>query len=289
MQFIIVTGMSGAGKSTVLKCLEDNDFYCVDNLPPVLLPEFIKVCATAASHIEKAAFGIDIRVGSMFDDLFAVLENLKNSGHTCSVIFLDSDTEILIKRYKETRRSHPLAKNERISVGIEKERELLKAVKKKADYVLDTSYFLTRTLKEKIYEIYLEQKEFRNLMINIISFGFKYGIPEDSDTIFDVRFMPNPFYVDELKALTGLDQSVKEFVLSSEGCEQFLEKTIGLLDFLIPRYVSEGKNKLVIGIGCTGGKHRSVCLACMIYEHLLKIGQSVIINHRDIEKDSKNI
>lgn len=287
MQFIIVTGMSGAGKSTVLKCLEDNGFYCVDNLPPVLLPEFIKVCATNGSHIEKAAFGIDIRVGSMFDDLFSVINGLKDYGHTCSVIFLECSDETLVKRYKETRRSHPLAQNERISVGILKERELLADVKNKADYILDTSCLLTRQLKEKIYEIYLEHKEFRNLMINIISFGFKYGIPEDSDMVFDVRFMPNPFYNSELKYLTGLDSGVKDYVLNSEGCSEFLERSIGLLDFLIPKYVQEGKNKLVIGIGCTGGKHRSVCLAQEVYTHLMEIGQLVVINHRDIEKDSK--
>jgi len=286
MRFIIVTGMSGAGKSTVLRCLEDNEFYCVDNLPPVFLPEFIKIFAAAKQRVEKAAFGIDIRVGSTFDELFTVLDGLKNYGHECSVVFLDSDDDVLIKRYKETRRSHPLARNERISVGINKEREILAPVKEKADYVIDSSNLLTRQLKDAVYEIFLEHKEFRNLMINVISFGFKYGIPEDSDMLLDVRFMPNPFYT-ELRPLTGLDAAVRDYVLSSKGCDEFLERTEGLLDFLIPGYVSEGKNKLVIGIGCTGGKHRSVCLAEAIYNYLVEKGQFAVINHRDIGKDPK--
>jgi len=288
MEFIIVTGMSGAGKSTVLKCLEDSGFYCVDNLPPILLPEFIKVCADAKAQIDRAAFGIDIRVGVMFDKLFSVLDGLKKRGHKCSVIFLDSIDDVLIKRYKETRRSHPLAKNERIIVGINKEREILAPVREKADYILDSSYLLTRQLREKISEIFIEHKEFKNLLISILSFGFKYGIPEDSDLVFDVRFMPNPFYIEELKNLTGLEPAVRDFVLASDGCGEFLNKIQELLDFLIPKFVYEGKNKLVIGIGCTGGKHRSVCLAERIYGYLSEHGQIAVINHRDIEKDSRN-
>jgi UPF0042 nucleotide-binding protein len=278
--------MSGAGKSTALKCLEDYGFYCVDNMPPNLLPEIVKLFDSSGSNLQDAAFGIDIRMGVMFDPLFDVINSLRGLGHTVSVIFLDCADSVLEKRYKETRRSHPLAKNERICVGIDKERGLLKTVREKADYVLDTSYFLTRQLREKISEIFLEHKEYKNLIINIITFGFKHGIPEDSDLCFDVRFMPNPHYT-HLRPFSGLDERVRDFVLSSEGCAEFLERVTRLLDFLIPRYVSEGKNKLVVSVGCTGGKHRSVCLGAEIYAHLQNNGQSVLINHRDIEKDSK--
>jgi UPF0042 nucleotide-binding protein len=196
---------------------------------------------------------------------------------------LESDDDVLIKRYKETRRDHPLAKNERIITGINKERVILEPVKERADYVIDTSRLLTRQLRDNIYDIFLENKEFRNLMTNIVSFGFKYGIPDDADLLFDVRSLPNPFYT-ELRSLTGQDSEIRDFVLASHGCSEFIERLSGLLDFLLPHYVNEGKNKLVIAIGCTGGKHRSVCLSEEIHKHMLDNGHVAAINHRDIKK-----
>lgn len=287
MQLIIVTGMSGAGKSTVLKFLEDYGYYCVDNMAPVLLPKFIDICSLPGSEIEKIAFGIDIRGGKLFNDLFSVLDALSSGNQQYDVLFLESCDDTLVKRYKETRRSHPLAKNERIEVGIERERELMAEVKKRAHHILDTSYFLTRQLREKVAEIYIQNKNFKSLTITVLSFGFKYGIPADSDLVFDVRFIPNPFYTD-LREFTGNDPRVRDFVLSSDGSTEFLEKVTGLLEFLIPHYILEGKNQLVLSVGCTGGKHRSVCLANEIHSALQKNDHSVIINHRDIEKDSKN-
>lgn len=287
MQFIIVTGMSGAGKSTALKMLEDLGFFCVDNIPASLIPKFAEICYRTGSDIEHAALGIDIRGGYSFEDLFTSLEELATQQFPYSILYLDSSDEVLLKRYKETRRSHPLAKNDRINVGIEKERELLAEVKQKATFIVDTSYLLTRQLREKIMEIFVENKPFESLMITVLSFGYKYGIPEDSDLVFDVRFIPNPFYVTELKRLTGNDQAVVDFVFKYQVSKTFLEKLKDMIEFLIPNYIDEGKNQLVISIGCTGGKHRSVTLANSLYGILRDQGHSVIINHRDIDKDNK--
>jgi len=288
MKFLIVTGMSGAGKSTVLKFLEDMGFFCVDNLPPSLIPKFVEICLRPASNIEKVAMGIDIRGGSLFEDLFTVLsDENKEEGRQYDILFLDSSDEVLVKRYKETRRSHPLAKDQRLIVGIERERELLSEVKKQADFIIDTSQILTRQLKEKLQDIFIENKHFESLMITILSFGFKYGIPPDSDLVFDVRFIPNPYYISELKELTGNDREVKDYVMNWHVSGQFLTKLKDMFDFLLPAYMEEGKNQLVISIGCTGGKHRSVTLANELFTMLEKEGRSVIINHRDIDKDEK--
>lgn len=287
MKFVILTGMSGAGKSTVLKFLEDIGFFCVDNLPPSLIPKFIELCSKPGMEIEQVALGIDIRGGKLFDDLFTCLSEIQNENHKFSILFLDASDEVILKRFKESRRSHPLAKGERIISGIMRERELLEEVKKKADYIIDTSYILSRQLKEKINDIFLDNKNFESLMITVLSFGFKYGIPNDSDLVFDVRFIPNPFYISELKPLTGNDIEVRDYVLDCEESRIFLDKLEDMISFLIPNYIKEGKNQLVISIGCTGGKHRSVTLANELYSSLQKSGHSVIINHRDIDKDAK--
>ncbi|GHU54686.1 nucleotide-binding protein [Clostridia bacterium] len=285
MQLIIVTGMSGAGKSTVLKALEDYGFNCTDNLLPMFVPKLVEM--ETAEGNDNVALGIDIRSGSMLEALPEVVKSTRESGHSVSVLFLECGDEVLVKRYKETRRTHPLAKNDRVEVGIGKERVLLKDIKQCADYILDTNSFLTRQLKEKVIEIYFDNQKFTNLTITVLSFGFKYGIPSDSDLVFDVRFIENPFYEPKLRELTGLDPEVRGFVLSSEGSAEFLQKLNDMLEFLIPRYVKEGKNNLVVSIGCTGGKHRSVCLAREVYLNLTQKKQSVIISHRDIDKDSK--
>lgn len=286
MRCVILTGMSGAGKSTVLKFLEDIGFFCVDNLPPSLIPKFIEVCSKN-EDIEQIALGIDIRGGKLFEDLFSCLSEIESEEYKFDILFLDASDEVLLKRFKETRRNHPLAKGERIIAGIIRERDLLKEVKQKANYIIDTSHILSRQLKEKINDIFINEESFSSLMITVLSFGFKYGIPNDSDLVFDVRFIPNPFYVSELKSLTGNDIEVRDYVMDWEESRIFLEKLTDMVDFLIPNYIKEGKNQLVISIGCTGGKHRSVTLANELYSALLKSGHSAVITHRDIDKDSK--
>ena len=283
MKFIIVTGMSGAGKSSVLKFLEDVGFFCVDNLPPFLILKFAQMYFEMSTQIKKVAIGIDIRGGKLFNDLFFNLEKIDKANY--KILFLDASDNVLVKRFKETRRVHPIAKakSERIIFGIKKEREILKKVKSRADYIIDTSFMKANDLKEKINDIFVAKKKFDGLMINIISFGFKYGIPEDSDLVFDVRFLPNPFYIKELKDLTGNDLDVKDYVLKFDLSHKFLDKVLDLINFLIPNYIHEGKNQLVISIGCTGGKHRSVTIANEIYKKLFDSGRNVFINHRDIK------
>ncbi|WP_250277651.1 RNase adapter RapZ [[Clostridium] colinum] len=287
MKYVILTGMSGAGKSSVLKFFEDIGYFCVDNLPPSLIPKFIELCDKPATEIEKVAIGIDIRGGKLFDDFFTYLSEMKNENHSFEILFLDCSDDVLLKRYKETRRSHPLAKGERLITGIIRERELLSDIRRKSDYIIDTSHILARQLKQKINDIFIENKEFDSLMINVLSFGFKYGIPSDADLVFDVRFLPNPFYIEELKPLTGNDVSVHDYVMKYEESNIFLQKLLDMINFLIPNYIKEGKNQLVIAIGCTGGKHRSVTLSNELYNQLNKLQYSTIITHRDIDKDSK--
>lgn len=283
MRFVIVTGMSGAGKSSVLKMLEDVGFFCVDNLPIKLVKKFVKLIMQG-NH-DKVALGLDIRSGQSLDELDSVLKDMKNAGYPYEILFLDCSLEVLVKRYKETRRIHPLSQEGRVDKGIELERDRLEFLRKKADVIIDTSHLLIRELKTQIDKIYIEDKSFKNFMVMMLSFGFKYGIPADSDLVFDVRFLTNPFYVTELKTKTGEDLEVKEFVLSSDSASQFLDKLEDMLTFLIPHYISEGKNQLVISIGCTGGKHRSVALTNEIAGRLAGLGYGIKTEHRDIEKD----
>ena len=285
MRCVIVTGMSGAGKSTVLKFLEDVGYFCVDNLPPGLIPKFIELCSTPNSDVHNVALGIDIRGGKYFGDLSSVLSEIKNDQNSkFDILYLDCEDEVLLKRYKESRLN---LKGERLIDGIESERKQLEKIKKIADYIIDTTHMLTRQLRAQLSEIFLEDKEFESLMITVLSFGFKYGIPSDADLVFDVRFLPNPFYIDELKLLTGNDVAVRDYVMEQQEAEIFKDKLTDLCEFLIPNYIKEGKNQLVIAIGCTGGKHRSVTLANELYNNLRKSGHSVIIAHRDIDKDAK--
>ncbi len=282
MKFLIVTGMSGAGKSHALRFLEDRGFFCVDNLPPSLLPKFAEVCTHEASAISHAALGIDIRGGKVFDDLFDGMQQLTSMGIEYAILFLDADDQVLARRFKETRRSHPLSGSGPIADSIKEERSALEALKSKADFIIDTSNLLPKDLKEQIDKIVQKGLKYDNLIINIISFGFKYGIPQECDLVFDVRFIPNPFYISSLKMKTGNDVEVSDYVLGQQESLVFLEKTIDLLKFLIPNYIKEGKNKLVIGIGCTGGRHRSVTLSNEIHNSLTELGHSVTISHNDI-------
>jgi UPF0042 nucleotide-binding protein len=283
MRFVIVTGMSGAGKSSVLKMLEDAGFFCVDNLPIKLVKKFVKLIMQGNN--DKVALGLDIRSGQSLEELDKVLDDMKSVGYPYEILFLDCSPEVLVKRYKETRRIHPLSQSGRVDKGIELEREKLDFLRKKADVIIDTSHLLIRELKAQIDKIYIEDKNFKNFMIMILSFGFKYGIPVDSDLVFDVRFLPNPFYVTELKTKTGMDAEVRKFVMDSELVGQFLDKLEDMLTFLIPHYISEGKNQLVISIGCTGGKHRSVTLTNEIAERMVGLGYGIKTEHRDIEKE----
>ena len=287
MKFVILTGMSGAGKSTALKMMEDIGFYCVDNLPIPLLEKFVELSELQNAELQKVAVGIDARSGQALDELKNVLDRIKEKGGSYEILFLDSDDSVLVKRYKETRRSHPLAPGERVDKGIALERERLAFLKERADYILDTSQLLTRELKAEIEKIFLKNQDYKNLFITILSFGFKYGIPVYSDLVFDVRFLPNPYYVEGLRAKTGNDKEIQEYVLQFKEAHEFLDKLTDMIDFLIPNYISEGKNQLVISIGCTGGKHRSVTLANELYKRLSKKTEyGLKIEHRDIEKDA---
>ena len=285
MKFVIVTGMSGAGKSTALKMLEDMGYFCVDNLPIALLPKFAELAHAPGSDISQVAVGVDIRNGRSLDEMSSVLEHLKASGVAYQILYLEASDEVLVKRYKETRRTHPLAKQGRVEDGIRQEREKLLYLKENAMYILDTSQLLTRELKKALEQILAGEKNFKNLMITVLSFGFKYGIPSDCDLVFDVRFLPNPYYVEGLKYKTGNDKEVQDFVMGYELSHTFLDKLVDMLEFLIPNYILEGKNQLVIGIGCTGGKHRSVTLANKLFEALSNCPEyGVRLEHRDVSR-----
>lgn len=282
MRFVVVTGMSGGGKSTALKMLEDSGFYCVDNLPLLLIEKFVELIVTPGSEITKVALGLDVRADQPFNDVQKVLEKLRADGYSFEILFMDAGDKVLIKRYKETRRMHPLSPDGRIEDGVDRERKILKDMKKKADYVIDTSNLLTRELKEEMDRIFVQNEEYNSLMVTILSFGFKNGIPADADLVFDVRFLPNPFYIDELKHKTGNDKEVQDYVMSFPEAPGFLEKLVDMLDFLIPNYIQEGKYQLVIGIGCTGGRHRSVTLANELYKRMKDHGSyGLKLYHRD--------
>ena len=287
MRFVIVTGMSGAGKSTALKMLEDMGYFCVDNLPIPLLTGFAEMLDAPESEMKKAALGLDVRGGQDFSGLEENLKTLDEKGVRYEILFLDASDDVLVKKYKETIRQHPLSGSGRVDPGIAREREKIAFLKRKATYILDTSKMLTRELRIELEKIFVDGQSFCNLYITVMSFGFKYGIPQDADLVFDVRFLPNPYYIDSLREKTGNDPEVQDYVMQNDKGRIFLEKLKDMMEFLIPNYILEGKNQLVIAIGCTGGKHRSVTLANALY-HILEKEESygVRIEHRDIGKDS---
>lgn len=287
MRFVIVTGMSGGGKATAIKMLEDAGFYCVDNLPVSLISKFAELITMPDSEITKVVLGVDARAGQSFEGVAGIIDSLKEKGIPVEILFMDASDRVLIKRYKETRRLHPMnAPGDRLEDGIAKEREVLAEIKKKADYIIDSSNLLTRELKEELDRIFVKNEEYNSLMINVLSFGFKYGIPSDADLVFDVRFLPNPFYIDELKHQTGNDKPVQDYVKSFPACGEFVDKLSDMLTFLIPGYIQEGKYQLVVAIGCTGGQHRSVTIANEIYERLKNSGGNfgLKISHRDVKQ-----
>ena len=287
MRMVIVTGMSGAGKSSVLKMLEDAGYFCVDNLPIKLIYKLVQLTFNGEEKIDKVALGVDIRSGQALEELDEVLDQMKTEGYAYEILFLDAGTDVLVKRYKETRRMHPLSGSGRVEQGIEIEREKLEFLKRKADAILDTSQLLIRELKTQIDKIYVNDEKYNNFFVTVLSFGFKYGIPMDSDLVFDVRFLPNPYYIPQLKAQSGNDLPVRDYVMGSDMAALFLNKLEDMITFLIPNYIIEGKNQLVISIGCTGGKHRSVTLANELTERLRHLEYGIKVEHRDIEKDAR--
>lgn len=283
MRFVVVTGMSGGGKSIALRMLEDAGFYCVDNLPVPLIEKFVELIAAPGGEVTKVALGLDVRTDQAFGDVQRILENLKTNGYSFEILFMEANDKTLLKRYKETRRMHPLSLGGRIEDGINKERIILNDIRNKADYVIDTSNLLTRELKEELDRIFVQNEEYNSLMVTILSFGFKHGIPADADLVFDVRFLPNPFYIDELKYKTGNDKEVQDYVMGFPEAPVFIDKLADMVEFLIPNYIKEGKYQLVIGIGCTGGKHRSVTLANQLYLRMKNKGSyGLKIAHRDV-------
>ena len=284
MKFIIVTGLSGAGKSQVVKAFEDMGNFCVDNMPPQLIPKFAEVYYKSANPNDCAALVCDIRGREMFNDLLGSLDELAELGYEYEILFLEASDETLIRRYKETRRMHPLSGGGRIIDGIRKERRILNAVKDKASKIIDTTMFSATQLRQHITMMYGEENKAENMVVHVMSFGFKYGIPIDSDLVFDVRFLPNPFYIPELKEHTGLEACVRDYVMDSEASDEFLSKLCDMVEYLIPQYVKEGKSQLVISIGCTGGHHRSVTLAEALYSDVKGKGHNAMVSHRDITK-----
>ena len=279
--------MSGAGKSTALKMLEDMGYFCVDNLPIPLLPGFVQMLQNTDTEMKKVALGLDVRSGQDLSGLKENLEAMDRDRIGYEILFLDANDAVLVKRYKETRRQHPLSGSGRVDTGIAKEREKILFLKMKATYILDTSKMLTRELRIELEKIFVDGQSFCNLYITVMSFGFKYGIPQDADLVFDVRFLPNPYYIDTLREKTGNEAEVQDYVMQNDKGRIFLDKLKDMMEFLIPNYILEGKNQLVIAIGCTGGKHRSVTLANALYQLLdQEESYGVRIEHRDIGKDS---
>ncbi len=282
MRFVVITGMSGAGKSVAVKAFEDLNYYCMDNLPPSLLSEFAKLCRESTKTFTDVAIVVDIRGGVFFNDLFKSLYVLENEGFDYDILFLDATDEVLVKRFKEHRRPHPADPSARIIDAIDIERKMLSEVKKKSNYIIDTSNLTNAMLKEEINEIFLRGHSQKNITISIVSFGFKAGVPMDCDLVFDVRFLPNPHYIDDMRDLNGNDKAVQEYVMKHEQSQVFLAKLEDMLKFLMPYYQKEGKTQLVIGIGCTGGKHRSVTIANLLADIIDKEDYRTIVTHRDI-------
>lgn len=286
MRLVIVTGISGAGKVTALKIFEDNGYYCVDNLPIDLIESFADILFGQTNEKNKVAIGVDIRSGKNLEKMSEVLKNMKAKEHNYEILFLDCNNNTLIKRFKETRRSHPMGDRDSVENEINEERAKLEFLREQADYIIDTSNLLVKELRGEIEKIFVLNRDYRNLFVTIMSFGFKHGVPADCDLVFDVRFLPNPYYVPELKHKTGNQKEVQDYVLNSPVSHEFLNKLVDMIKFLIPNYIEEGKNQLVIGIGCTGGHHRSVTIANELYNQLNSSDASygIRLSHRDIDR-----
>lgn len=286
MEFLIVSGLSGAGKSTVMSILEDSGFFCVDNLPPVLIPKFAEMCLAGTGTYEHVAMVCDIRGGKTFDALFEALDALREMKFSYKILFVEADDETIIKRYKETRRSHPLmSEGGSLTDAVEQEREAMEPVRERADYIIKTSALPAKKLRDQVLELVVPSGKRRNEMsISVTSFGFKYGVPMEADLVFDVRFLPNPFYIEELRAQTGLDAGVRDYVFSYQQTRDFMEHLKSMIAFLLPNFVEEGKSALVIAVGCTGGRHRSVAITHALAEYIRELGYEAGENHRDMTR-----
>ncbi|MDD6024096.1 MAG: RNase adapter RapZ [Oscillospiraceae bacterium] len=282
MRFLIVTGQSGAGKSRTASTLEDLGYYCVDNLPPELIPQFAQICLATTGRFERVALVSDVRAGRTFDGLLSALNELDSMGCDYTIVYIEASTEAIIKRYKETRRSHPLSKDgTALPEAVEKEKQLLSAVRARSNFIIDTTDLSTAGLRSQLIRLFEDQPQ-RAMVVNVMSFGFKHGIPLEADLVFDVRFLANPYYIPELRPKTGLAPEVRDFVFSYRQTTEYLQKLEDLLTYTIPLYYEEGKTSLVIAVGCTGGQHRSVAIAKEIGDFVAKRGYPTVVNHRDI-------
>jgi len=283
MQLVIISGYSGAGKSKAVSVLEDSGFYCVDNMPADLIPQFVRLCMATKSRYEKVALVTDIRGGLTFDSLFSALEQLDQMKQEYHILFLEASPDVIIQRYKENRRKHPLMRvGLTLSDVVTRERELLQPIRNRANWIIDTSYLSTAKLRGQLLEIVAGDVKDLAMSVSVISFGFKFGLPLDADLVFDVRFLPNPYYITELREKTGLDREVRNFIFSYQQSKDYLEKVEDMLRMSLPYYVDEGKTDLVIAVGCTGGRHRSVALAREIADFVTKLGYLTVSNHRDL-------
>ena len=285
MQFLIITGMSGAGKSRAADVLEDLDFYCVDNMPAELMPMFARLCMATKGRYEKVALVTDVREKNGFGELLHILDGFDELEFDYKILYMDADVKTLVRRYKETRRPHPLAQDgESLESSIRREEKLLEPIKKRSDYIIDTGSLTLGMLQNRLYSIFAEDGQKKSVTVNVVSFGYKFCIPTDADLVFDVRFLPNPFYVDDLRTMSGLDNPVKDYIFSSSSAGDFLKMLYEMVDYLLPLYAEEGKLSLNIAVGCTGGRHRSVAVASALYDHLKKAGAKVTFTNRDMDK-----
>lgn len=283
-RFVIITGLSGAGKSQAMRAFEDLGFFCVDNLPPVLIPKFAELCAQTTGRVDRVAVVVDIRGGDFFDDIMGALDNLDEMGLKYDILFLDAEDDVLIRRYKETRRRHPVSPYGSLLEGIQGERRRLEKLKLRAHHLIDTTEMDSRELKERIFATFSNIRSQERIHVSVVTFGFKFGLPMDADLVFDVRFLPNPHYVDELRPMTGNDQGVRDYVFRNPVTGRFVNKTSELLLFLLPYYITEGKSTLIVAVGCTGGRHRSVAIGNKLAEVLRSKGYSVSVEHRDVQQ-----
>ena len=285
MDFLIITGLSGAGKSRAADVLEDLDYYCVDNLPIALMPRFAELCIATGGRYEKVALVTDVRAKNSFNELIATIDQLKEMNCDVRILYMDADVPVIVRRYKETRRPHPLAvRGSSIEDAVNKEIELLAAIKARADFIVNTSTLTLGALQHRLFDFFAADGRKRDIDVTVMSFGYKHGIPMDADLVFDVRFLPNPFYVEDLRHQTGLDRAVAEYVFGYQQTRIFMEKIEDMMDFLLPNYIEEGKLSLTVAIGCTGGHHRSVAIAYALNEHLKAKGINSVNVNRDIEK-----
>lgn len=285
MEFLIISGLSGAGKSRAADVLEDLEFYCVDNLPTVLLTKFAELCLATRGRYERVALVTDVRGQESFTELFDALDELYRMGVNYRILYVEANEGTIVRRYKESRRPHPLAPDGgSIQEAVQRETELLRPVRERADYILNTTGLTLAMLQHRIYGFFVEGERRRDILVNVVSFGFKYGIPMDADLVFDVRFLPNPYYVEELRPQSGMDEPVQNYVLRSDAAKDFLNRLTGMIDFLLPQYAEEGRYAVTIGIGCTGGRHRSVAVAKALADHLSQEDEDVHLINRDLSK-----